>query len=114
MNIGKAIRFLRKEKGWTQQQLADFSCTSKGNISNLENGHQGYSPALLNSLSVAFSCPISKIFVIAESFEAADLQNTDKLENLPVDVLFLSLSPDLQKSFLALLIDVIQSSKEKH
>ncbi len=27
MNIGKSIRFLRKEKGWTQQS-ADFTCAN--------------------------------------------------------------------------------------
>nr|WP_314593059.1 helix-turn-helix transcriptional regulator [uncultured Neisseria sp.] len=46
MNISRAIRFLRKQKGWAQQQLADFANTSKSNISNLENGDQGYSEAL--------------------------------------------------------------------
>ncbi|MDK4627546.1 helix-turn-helix transcriptional regulator, partial [Kingella kingae] len=51
MDISYAIRYLRKKKGWTQQQLADFASTSKGNISNLENGNQGYSTAILQNLA---------------------------------------------------------------
>ncbi len=111
MNIGKAIRFLRKEKGWTQQQLADFACTSKGNISNLENGHQGYSPSLLDGLSVAFCCPISSIFLLAESFDRLE-KNSNKLEEFPIEILFARLPIDIQKKFIALFIEIIKSSAD--
>ena len=69
MNIGHAIRYLRKRKGWTQQQLADFSNTSKSNISNLENGNQGYSPAILQYLAEAFNCTVAQLFLLAESLD---------------------------------------------
>jgi putative helix-turn-helix protein len=69
MNISRAIRFLRKQKGWTQQQLADFANTSKSNISNLENGNQGYSEAILKYLADALECCVSSIFLLAEYLE---------------------------------------------
>lgn len=69
MNISRAIRFLRKQKGWTQQQFADFANTSKSNISNLENGHQGYSEAILKYLADALGCCVSSIFMLAEYLE---------------------------------------------
>ena len=62
MNISRAIRFLRKQKGWTQQQLADFANTSKSNISNLENGNQGYSEAILKYLADALGCRVFVYF----------------------------------------------------
>ncbi len=94
MEIGNAIRFLRKQKGYTQSQLADFSHTTKSTISNLESGHQSYSAALLQHLSKALDCPISKIFLIAEHM--AEDGSAPAWERLPVEVLFDELSRDAQ------------------
>lgn len=95
MNIGHAIRFLRRQKGYTQAQLADFAYTTKSTISNLESGHQGYSSALLEHLSKALDCPISRIFFIAEKM--AEQPNKSPIEILPIEVLFAELSDDTQK-----------------
>lgn len=96
MNIGNAIRFLRKQKGYTQAQLADFSHTTKSTISNLESGNQGYSVALLQHLAQALNCPISKIFLIAEQMNNESSHQTLSLDQLPIDILFNSLSTDSQ------------------
>lgn len=96
MNIGNAIRFLRKQKGYTQAQLADFSHTTKSTISNLESGNQGYSSALLQHLAKALDCPISKIFFIAEQMDSEAIDANVPLDKLPIDILFNSLSPDVQ------------------
>ncbi len=87
MNIGNAIRFLRKQKGYTQAQLADFSYTTKSTISNLESGNQGYSVALLQHLAQALNCPISKIFLIAEQMDSESSNQTFSLDTLPIDIL---------------------------
>ena len=56
MDIRHAVRYLRKQKGWTQAELAERVYTTNGNISNLESGQQGYSPSLLAYLAQAFGC----------------------------------------------------------
>ena len=95
MNIGHAIRYLRKRKGWTQQQLADFSNTSKSNISNLENGNQGYSPAILQYLAEAFNCTVAQLFLLAESLDD-DENIAENWDQMPIDALFIQLPKDIQ------------------
>ena len=104
MNISRAIRFLRKQKGWTQQQLADFANTSKSNISNLENGNQGYSEAILKYLADALGCRVSSIFLLAEYLERQQNNTLKDLEEMPVELIFLQLPEPLQQSFKLLMI----------
>lgn len=111
MNIGHAIRFLRKQKGYTQEQLADFAHTTKSTISNLESGHQGYSTGLLKHLAQALNCPISKIFLVAEALaENPDQPPTDKL---PIEILFEELSVESQRIILLLIKQMIIESKQR-
>ncbi|ULJ62031.1 helix-turn-helix domain-containing protein [Wielerella bovis] len=106
MNIGHAIRFLRKQKGWTQSQLADFSHTTKSTISNLESGNQSYSAALLQHLAQALDCPISRIFVVAEQLQEVsdEKQIWDKL---PIELLFQHLSEPMQLSVRQLMKQIL-------
>jgi len=110
MDIGRAVRFLRKKQGWTQQQLADFSHTSKSNISNLENGNQGYSPAILEYLAKAFDCSVSQIFLLAEN-----LDNEGNLlkdwQHMPIDVLFIQLPQEVQAQLKHLIFTLIDTQE---
>ena len=108
MNISRAIRFLRKQKGWTQQQLADFANTSKSNISNLENGNQGYSEAILKYLADALGCRGSSIFLLAEYLERQQNNTLKDLEEMPVELIFLQLPEPLQQSFKLLMIQTLE------
>lgn len=108
MNINRAIRFLRKQRGWTQQQLADFSNTSKSNISNIENGNQGYSEAVLQYLANAFGCPVSSIFLLAEHLERQQNNTSKSLEEMPVELIFLQLPIPLRQSFKSLMIQTLE------
>lgn len=110
MNIGHAIRFLRKQKGYTQAQLADFSHTTKSTISNLESGNQGYSVALLQHLAVALDCPISKIFLVAEQLEAAENEE-QALDNMPIEILFNGLSLTSQQIVRQLIKQILHETK---
>lgn len=105
MDISHAIRYLRKKKGWTQQQLADFANTSKSNISNLENGHQGYSPALLQYLAQAFDCSVSQIFWLAEYLGEG---NQLDWQHIPIDDLFIQLPPEIQSNLRQLICSIIE------
>jgi len=106
MNISHAIRYLRKQKGWTQQQLADFAHTSKSNISNLENGNQGYSPALLQYLAQAFNCSVSQIFLLAEYLAEGQIQ--PDWHSMPIDALFIQLPLDTQNHLRQLIRSMIE------
>lgn len=102
MNIGHAVRYLRKKKGWTQQQLADYSNTSKSNISNLENGNQGYSPAILEYLARAFHCSVAQLFLLAEYLDEDGKVNQD-WRQMPIDTLFMQLPRDVQDNLRQLM-----------
>lgn len=109
IDISHAVRLLRKKKGWTQQQLADFSNTSKSNISNLENGNQGYSPAMLQYLAQAFGCSVSQIFLLAEQLEKQD-EAIEKVnwQDMPIELLFMQLPESLQQKFRQVLAEIVQ------
>lgn len=51
MTIGENIRKLRKEKGWTQAELAFEADTNSLSISYYENGRA--LPSILNLISIA-------------------------------------------------------------
>ena len=106
MDVGYAIRFLRKQKGYTQAQLADFAYTTKSTISNLENGSQGYSPALLNNLAKALECSVSQIFIIAENSDKSKIM----VDDLPIDVLYALLNKDMQRIVLQLVRQMVKDS----
>lgn len=110
MNIGHAIRFLRKQKGYTQAQLADFSHTMKSTISNLESGNQGYSVALLQHWAMALDCPISKIFLVAEQLELAESEEK-AMDNLPIEILFNGLSQTSQQIVRQLIKQILHETK---
>lgn len=40
VRVGRRIRVLRTERGWTQQILADHSELTREHLSELENGHK--------------------------------------------------------------------------
>lgn len=109
MDIGPAIRLLRKQKGYTQEQLADFAHTTKSTISNLEGGHQGYSTALLQHLAQALGCPVSRIFLTAETLAASGGQPG----KLPIELLFGELSAASQQAVLQLVRQMVAEQRNK-
>ena len=60
--IGKNIRYYRKKKGWTQEQLANKSNYSKQFISNIENNvHQTFSLGTLWKLALVLEIDMYKL-----------------------------------------------------
>ena len=107
MDIRHAVRYLRKQKGWTQTELAERVYTTNGNISNLESGQQGYSPSLLTYLAQAFGCSVSNIFLLAEH-----LDKPDENKPMPIELLFTQLPDDVQLSVRNLLEHLVQVNSE--
>lgn len=69
------VKEWRKHLGMTQEDLAEKVGTVVSSISQLENGRQGYSQAMLESLAEAFGCTPADILRIDPSRapEAADI-----------------------------------------
>ena len=62
--VGKNVRKFRKQKGWTQQQLAEKALYSKQFISNIENEtHQTFSLGTLWKLALVLDVHISEFFL---------------------------------------------------
>jgi len=56
------IEILRRERGWTQQDVADRVGVSRQTILSLENGRYNPSIVLAFRLSRLFEMPIEQIF----------------------------------------------------
>jgi putative transcriptional regulator len=51
--IGRRIQFLRTEKGWTQQILADHADMNREHLSELENGKRDPACGMVEKLTRA-------------------------------------------------------------
>jgi transcriptional regulator with XRE-family HTH domain len=54
VRLGRRIRLLRTERGWTQQQLADMAQLGRVHISELENGKREAGLRALERLADSF------------------------------------------------------------
>ena len=60
--IGKALKKKRKEKGLTQQQLADGAEIDRSKISDMENGKEDFQFSTLLKLCKALGVSVAEIF----------------------------------------------------
>ncbi|MBQ2676994.1 MAG: helix-turn-helix transcriptional regulator [Clostridia bacterium] len=65
-DLGLSIFFFRKQKGMTQQQLADKMDVNYETISRIENANTGISMDMLFDLSNALETPLSELFSHAQ------------------------------------------------
>ena len=66
MNLGEAIKQIRKERGLSLDDLADLCGISTPSISRIETGKQWPSQAVLESIAKELDVYIYQLFVIAE------------------------------------------------
>lgn len=59
--IGRQIRFYRKQKGLTLEQLADMICKSKSSVSKYENGEVSIDAETLFDIASALQIPLSHL-----------------------------------------------------
>lgn len=64
--VGYAIRYLRKRKGLTLDQVAEAIEVNKGSISKIENGKQGYTGEFIEKIARALETTPLEIYEIAE------------------------------------------------
>ena len=108
MNIGVAIRYLRRKKRWTQSDLAERIFTTKSNVSSLENKNHGYSPMLLSHLAKAFECKVSYIFALAEQLSAEQ----GDVHDVSIEILFSRLPIAVQNKFKDLILELLKFEDE--
>ena len=60
--IGLNILYYRKEKGYTQQQLAEMTSYSKNHIQQIETAKATPSVIALLDIAQALDIPVSKLF----------------------------------------------------
>jgi transcriptional regulator with XRE-family HTH domain len=75
MDVGKAIRELRKQRSWSQEKLARLSNITQAALSQIENGKR---PGIetMKQISQALKVPESLIYV--QSIERDDIPENKK------------------------------------
>jgi transcriptional regulator with XRE-family HTH domain len=62
VKIGRRIRVLRTERGWTQDMLADHAELTREHLSELENGHKEMGVRSLERVADALEISLGKFF----------------------------------------------------
>jgi transcriptional regulator with XRE-family HTH domain len=60
--LGRRIRKLRTEKGWTQQELGDHADVNYKFIGEIERGQQNPSLKVLEKIAIAFDVELQQLF----------------------------------------------------
>jgi len=67
--LGKAIRQLRKERGMTQEALAQEAGVTVGHMSMIERGHSNPTWATVKAVAVALDSALAELAKLAATFE---------------------------------------------
>jgi len=62
IRIGRRIRVLRTERGWTQAMLADHAELTREHLSELENGHKEIGVRALEKIVLALGLNLHQFF----------------------------------------------------
>lgn len=68
MDIGRAIKEIRKKKGLSQEQLANDSNLSRKYLYTLESDNSNPTIKVLEKVAVTLDVTISEIIVLAEKY----------------------------------------------
>ena len=61
IRLGRRLRVLRTERGWTQQQLADMAGIGRVHVSELENGRREAGLRMLEALATSFEMKVTEL-----------------------------------------------------
>lgn len=90
MNLGKAIKLCRTQKGMNQQQLAEKADISVSYLSLLEKGKRDLNYSTLQNIAKGLSVPVSIIsFLAADEQELSGINQVmrEKLSALSLELL---------------------------
>lgn len=84
-NIGRRIAMIRKEKGYTQMELAEMVDLSTNYLSDIERGKSSARLDKLVAIMDALQCGADDVFcdAIAYGYTARSSRLAEKLETLP-------------------------------
>lgn len=100
MKIGSVIEQLRSERGWSQDELADKTGTTKSNLSRIEKNKQWPRPELLDAISQAFEVKVYQLFAMAEAVKLpVDPVQLNREENQLLAA-YKAMEPDQQAAYL--------------
>lgn len=69
MNIGKAIKQLRKQQRYTQEQLGELVGVSKWQISQIEGSKRGFSKETISNITDVLKVSLTALNVLAIEYE---------------------------------------------
>ncbi|HEV3232160.1 MAG TPA: helix-turn-helix transcriptional regulator [Candidatus Dormibacteraeota bacterium] len=64
--FGRAVRAVRVDRGWTQEQLAEAAALDRTYISGLERGSRNPALSTIERLATALEVKVSTLIVTAE------------------------------------------------
>ncbi len=76
MNLGENVKTVRKQKGWTQRELAERIESDASYINRIETGKLNPSIAALERIADALECSIDRL--VKGKVKAAEIQIRDK------------------------------------
>lgn len=98
MDIGRAIRLCRSQKGWTLRDLSKRSGITGSHLSMIERNQRDASMAAMQSLANAFGMPLNVlVFLAADEKELAGISNElkEKLSRAALELLRLPTTDNL-------------------
>ena len=66
MNLGMAIRTLREQKGWSQEEIGFRVGVTAANISRIENNKHRPGPEVMQDLAREFGIKVHELYALAE------------------------------------------------
>ena len=109
MSVGKNIRKIREQKGFTQQQIADLIHTHRSNYSKVESGQREPSVSALNKIAKHFGMTLDELVNMKGKIPVEEkLEDQTTIEQVK---LIHELDPD-DKAMVFRLIDTIVTKKK--
>ena len=90
MNVGKAIKVCRTQRGWNQSTLAQRANISISHVSKVESGKRDPTMSVLQSVSDALDVPLMMLMFIASSddeLKQIDIKTREKIAHESVKML---------------------------
>ncbi|MBU1692309.1 MAG: helix-turn-helix domain-containing protein [Gammaproteobacteria bacterium] len=102
MDIGSIIERLRKQKGLSQDELADKAGTTKSNLSRIEKDNQWPRPDTLEAITAALDIKVYQLFAIAEGERLPVGATEFKKEEWELIGSYRAMEEEQQSAYLAL------------
>jgi transcriptional regulator with XRE-family HTH domain len=102
MNLGKVIRELRGQRGWSQDELAFKIGTAAANLSRIENDKHGPSTDLLSSIAFVFGLKVYELIALTEGVQVGQVTGAYSVEEETLLRCFRKMPPEERTLFQAI------------